>query len=331
MKKPSCALLGATGLVGQKIIEIYEQGNFNFEITELVASERNRNNAYSDAVNWKLKSSLPEKLKKLKLKTWDEVTSDFAISALPTPIAQLAEPTLLSKGVSISSNSSVHRMAKYVPLMIPHINPGHIEITKKQETMGKIVTNPNCASTILAAGLAPLMDLSIKKIHIVTLQSLSGAGYPGVSSIDLVDNTIPYISNEEDKIETELNKILGTPLDQLNIPIMAHAHRVPTTFGHSITTHLESSKDIDIQEVESIYKEKTRKNPEFYSYSANSLFPQVKYHLNDNDTRVHIGRLKQAELKNQLGMVFMGHNLVLGAAWSALKNLEVLIQFQEKN
>ena len=208
------AILGATGAVGQKLITMVQQ-HPSFELGELAASKQSQGRLYREASPWReevpLSPDLEKKLSTMTVCSPSQVKSPFALSSLPSPEAQEIEPLLASQGIHVLSNASALRMDPQVPLLIPEINRDHIELIKKQKTPGKIVTNPNCAAVFICLAIAPLRELGcLQHVSLTTLQGVSGAGYNGVSSMDILGNIIPYIDNEEDKIEEETKKILGT-------------------------------------------------------------------------------------------------------------------------
>lgn len=322
MKKFNVAILGATGTVGQKAISMLTNHPF-LEITEIAASDGNAGKRFGDVVNWRDESELASHFADMKLKSCKEVTAPYAISALPGESAQEIEPFLASKGIHIFSNASTFRMDSKTPLLIPEINPDHIKLIETQATKGKIVTNPNCSTVMLVCALKPLMSLGkLKHVSVVTLQAASGAGYPGVPSLDLIGNTIPYIGNEEDKIETESLKILGQlgsgTISNAEFDITCHVNRVPVADGHSVVIHAFYEHDVDANKIKELFL----KNQTLYKVYDDNTRPQPKRDLTAYDMRIHIGRIKQGATKNVVGLLSLGHNLVRGAAGAAIINLE---------
>ncbi|MCO4782911.1 MAG: aspartate-semialdehyde dehydrogenase [Candidatus Cloacimonetes bacterium] len=318
--KVSIALLGATGTVGQKFISLIHDHDL-FELKYIVASERNNGKLYKDAVAWRDESILPEYIANMTLTDVHEIDCDYAISCLPADIANVWEPMLADKGIHIISNASSFRDHKDVPLVIPEINRDHFQLVNRQSSSGKIITNPNCATVFLALALFPLIQLSpIEHLDVVTLQGISGAGYPGVSAYDLLGNTIPNIGGEEDKLEKEALKIFG---DQLNgTTIHSHVNRVPVLQGHSIVLHVLFKNEVQVESVEQVFSEFNTKYGGLYKIHEDPFHPQPLRDLNPRDQRAHIGRIKQGGSANRIGLVSMGHNLVRGAAGAALLNLE---------
>ena len=233
------AVLGATGSVGQKFIELLNNHPW-FEVAEVAASERSAGKKYKEAVNWILSFPLPENVGNLIVKDCvPNLTSKITFSGLDSSVAGEIETQFAEEGYYVISNSKNHRMDDDVPLLIPEINPDHLELVKEQEYKGLIVTNPNCSVIGLAIALKPLHDnFGIDAVNVVTMQAVSGAGYPGVSSLDIIDNIIPYIGgNEEQKIETEPLKILGTyennKINFSKFKISAQCNRVTVLDGHT--------------------------------------------------------------------------------------------------
>ncbi|MBP7694487.1 MAG: aspartate-semialdehyde dehydrogenase, partial [Anaerolineales bacterium] len=214
MSKIKVAILGATGAVGQRFVQLLEHHPW-FEVTALTGSDRTVGGLYGEGVRWVLAGSVPEYARGLRvLPTEPGFDAQLAFSALPAEIARTAEPALAAAGYAVCSNASSHRMWADVPLLIPEVNPDHTGLIERQRRErgwpGFIVTNPNCTSTGLTIALRALHDAyQLRRGFIVSLQALSGAGYPGVASLDAVDNVVPYIGGEEEKVELEPRKMLG--------------------------------------------------------------------------------------------------------------------------
>ncbi len=323
MTKQSVAILGATGVVGQKFIRLLEN-HPRFEITQLVASEKSTGQTYGEIVNWHEDSDLPKNIAAMKLKSIDEVNTKFALSSLPSETALIWEMDLAKKGIHVVSNACAYRMHKDVPLLIPEINGDHISLVDSQKTKGKIVTNPNCSTVFLVGGVYPLLSLGeIDHISAVTLQAISGAGYPGVSSLDILGDTIPYIKEEEEKIETETKKILGTSTTPANFFVTAHVNRIPVKHGHSAVTHVFFKNKVDIKQVIEKFSQLEKEFPQLYKIHNNPTHPRPS-DLTSTDLRIHVGRFKQGDNDKTVGLVALGHNLVRGAAGVAILNLELL-------
>lgn len=325
MKRVPVAILGATGMVGQRAIALLRE-NPRFEIVELAASDNSAGNRFQDATKWRTESPYPKEFANTVLKQVTDVTAPFAISALPAEIAREAEPFLAAKGCTIFSNASAWRMDSRTPLLIPEINRGHLVLVDEQESTGKIITNPNCSTVFIAAGLAPLQSLGdIEHVHVTTLQALSGAGYPGVSAFDLNGNIVPFIPEEEEKIEAEVKKILGTPHEPAKFGVTAYCTRVPVLHGHTAVLQVRFKKSVAAQAVRKLFIDLSETQPDFYQYSDDSFFPQPARQLSWNDQRVYIGRVKAGDADNVVGLITLGHNLVRGAAGAAIANMEAFL------
>ena len=238
MRKYSVGLLGATGIVGQRFIELLADHPW-FEITAVAASAKSVNKEYRSAVQWKMSSSIPEKVARMRLcACLPNLACDFVFSALPNTVAKQIEASFVDAGYLVISNASAYRLDRLVPLLVPEVNSAHLKLLAKREhSKGAIVTNPNCSVTGIVIALKPLIDIwGIETVNVTTLQALSGAGYPGISSLDICDNVIPFIEGEEEKIETEPLKIFGDLQEDAIVShpmrISAHCTRVPVTDGH---------------------------------------------------------------------------------------------------
>lgn len=321
------AILGATGAVGQKLIRLIEAHD-RFTVSELVASERNSGKHYADACVWREAIPLPEQIARTTLQSHHEITTPLVLSALPADAAQEIEPMLAERGHWIMSNASAHRMRDDVPLLIPEVNFDHLALLDSQTTTGRIVTNPNCLAVFAALALKPLsLAGTIEHVSVVTLQAISGAGYPGLPACDILNNTIPNIPGEEQKIESELRKILGKTSEPATFSIAVHTNRVPVLHGHSAVLHVHFAKKITEEEVRHSFFEATTSFPGVYHLHTDPLSPQPRQHLHDTDNGVHIGRIKIADNGRMVGLITMGHNLVRGAAGATLLNLETVLDY----
>ncbi len=257
-KQIPVAVLGATGLVGQRLIAALD-GHPWFELTEVAASERSAGKEYGQAAPWRLETPPPEGVAGLVVRGCDpdEVSAPLVFSALDATVAGDAELAFARAGRAVVSNARNHRMAEDVPLVVPEVNPEHLELVARQKTRhggkGFIVTNPNCSTIGLTLVLAPLHRLAgLERVIVTTLQAASGAGYPGVPSLDLIDNVVPHIGGEVDKIESEPRKILaqldGDTLREASFPVSAEVHRVPVRDGHLLSIALETRRSLDPEE-----------------------------------------------------------------------------------
>lgn len=241
-QKIKVGILGATGAVGQRFVSML-QGHPWFEITTLCASERSAGKRYADACNWNLRGDMPQSLRDVILQPCEPtIDCQIVFGGLPNSVAEPIEKAFAAAGYIVCSNSRNHRYDSDVPLLIPEVNPEHMALIDRQKRErgwpGFIICNPNCSTTHLTSALHPLhMAFGIKRVFVVTMQAISGAGYPGVSSMDIIDNIVPYIGGEEEKMEEkEPQKLLGTLVDErvqyADIVVSAHCNRVPVRNGH---------------------------------------------------------------------------------------------------
>ncbi len=342
-KKWRAGVLGATGLVGQRLVKLLSAHPW-FELTEVAASERSSGKSYADAVRWHLDGPIPEAARNLDVKSLDpSLDCDFVFSALDSSVAGGAEEDFARSGYPVVSNSKNHRMDPDVPLLIPEVNAAHLEAIPTQQKSrgydtGFIVTNPNCSTAGLVLVLKPLADaFGLEKVFAVTLQAVSGAGYPGVASMDIHANVIPFISGEEEKMESEPQKLLGkwdgARFIDAGLGLSAHCNRVPVLEGHLECISVGLKKIASLKEV--------REALRHFEVSAElaSLPSAVRYpvHVLDGDDRpqprrdVHagngmaaaVGRIRECPLLD-IKLTLLSHNLVRGAAGAALLNAELL-------
>ncbi len=240
--KIKVGVLGATGAVGQRFVQMLQNHPW-FEISALCASERSAGKRYADACNWNLRGGMPAHLQDVILQDCEPgIDAQLVFSALPTNNAAETEAAFAKAGYGVCSNASSHRYDADVPLLIPEVNPEHLALLdiqkRKRDWNGFIVTNPNCSTTHLVSALHPLHErFGVSKVFVVTMQAVSGAGYPGVSSMDILDNVVPYIGGEEMKMEQkEPQKLLGTfdgqSIRYADFVVSAHCNRVPVRNGH---------------------------------------------------------------------------------------------------
>ncbi|MCB9092459.1 MAG: aspartate-semialdehyde dehydrogenase [Halobacteriovoraceae bacterium] len=320
------AILGATGVVGQKAVAMLEQDS-RFKVTQLAASERNKGKRYCDAMTWMESLPLSQNVAGIELRLPSEVTTPVVISALPAQTAREVEPALAERGIHVFSNASAFRMNTEVPLLIPEINRDHLSLVDKQSTKGKIVTNPNCSTVFLSTALAPLKQLGrFQHVDVVTLQSVSGAG-ASLAAYDINANTIPNIGGEEEKIQTEVKKILGTPEEQFEFDMLVHVNRVPVLYGHTLTIHVTFEDKVSVDDVYNLYHQANEVNPGLYELYQHPFLPQPVKNLGHYDMRTHIGRIKQSTSPNVIGMTVLGHNLVRGAAGAAIYNMNEFLNW----
>lgn len=339
-KKIPVGILGATGSVGQKFIEILSAHPW-FEIVEVAASERSSGKLYKDAVNWILSSSIPSETANLVVKNCEpNLNCKIVFSGLDSSVAGEIEEKFANNGYTVISNSRNHRMDEDVPLLVPEINSDHLEILKVQKYNGGcIVTNPNCSTIGLVLALKPLYDnFGLEAVNVVTMQALSGAGYPGVSSLDIIDNVVPYIPNEEDKLETEPLKILGSlnshKINFADIKISAQCNRVSVLDGHTESVQINLKNKADEKDLKEAWKNFTAEPQKLnlptapdkpIYYFEEQKYPQPKIHRNiDKGMAVSIGRLRKDPLFD-FKFTLLSHNTVRGAAGGAILCAEIMI------
>ncbi len=341
MTKIKVAVLGATGSVGQKFIQLLENHPF-FELAELGASDRSAGKKYKDAVNWFMDTPIPAGIKDLVVKNCEPpFESRIVFSGLDSSVAGEIETSFAKSGYIVVSNSRNHRFDPDVPLLVPEINGGHLELLKVQNyNGGTIVTNPNCSTIGMVMALKPLHDkFRIKKVNVVTMQALSGAGYPGVSGLDSTDNVIPFISGEEEKLETEPLKILGefngSGITNTDIRISASTNRVPVIDGHTESVQVELEKKATAEEIiqawESFTSEAQQLDLPFapvkpIHYFREDKYPQPRLHRNvDKGMAVSVGRLRPCNLFDWKFTV-LSHNTIRGAAGGAILCAELMVK-----
>jgi aspartate-semialdehyde dehydrogenase len=333
-------ILGATGMVGQQFIALLA-GHPWFHVEWLGASERSEGKAYRDAAAWRLPNGLPGDIASRVVEAARPGTAPkLVFSGLDASVAGDIEGAFAKAGHIVVSNARNYRMEANVPLLIPEVNAAHLALVDGQARAGwsgRIVTNPNCSTVVLATSLAPLRQFGLKTVMVTTLQAISGAGYPGVPSWDILGNVIPYIGGEEEKIETETQKILGSlaggRVEPHPVRISATATRVPVQNGHtqSISVGFERTPQPEaIVEAWSAFRGRPQeldlpsapKQPIVYLAEPNR--PQPALDVNrDGGMTVSIGRLRPCSLFDYK-YVALGHNTIRGAAGAAILNAELM-------
>ena len=335
------AVLGATGSVGQRFVQLLEHHPW-FRLHEVVASERSAGKSYADAADWRLDTLLPNDAANLTVKSLGgELESRLLFSGLDSSVAGEAEEHYASRGCVVVTNSKNHRMDGDVPLLLAEINADHLAAIEKQKTRrsGYIVTNSNCSTMGLALAVAPIeRRWGIEQMHVTTMQAVSGAGWNGVTSLAILDNVIPYISGEEEKIEIEPRKILGAwdgeRFVYAPMRISAQTNRVPTIDGHLMTISLAVRNEVpSIDEIKEALRTFKGVPQELQLPSA----PRQPIHVLDEVDRpqprldrdrergmsVSVGRIRPCPLLH-IRMVALVHNTIRGAAGAALLNAELL-------
>jgi len=337
------AVLGATGAVGQAFIRLLD-GHPWFDLVEVAASERSAGRSYRDAARW-LEGTLPPAVASLEVKTCDpaSVTAPIVFSALDSSVAGDVEAAFAKAGRMVLSNAKNHRMAPDVPLVIPEVNGDHLALLAAQRTNrgwpGGIVTNANCAVTVIAMALAPLHEaFGVRKLFATTMQAVSGAGYPGVPSLDILGNVIPFIGDEEPKIETELVKLLGKfdgdSIISADIVTSAHANRVAVEHGHTVCMSVSFERTPTVAQALQTLRAWEGFSPVRGLPSAptpalivrdEDNHPQPRRDANaGRGMATTIGRVRTDNLFD-LRFVAMSHNVVRGAAGGSILNAELLV------
>ncbi len=333
------AVLGATGTVGQKFIRLLE-GHPMFRLAELVASERSAGKAYAQAVAWKQETPIPASAAGMVVRPLHApLSSSILFSGLDSSVAGEAEQSYAGLGHTVISNASNHRMGDRVPLIIPEINPDHFGLVHHQPGPGAIITNSNCSSMFLAMALAPIhRAFGVEKVQVTTMQAISGAGYPGVASLDILGNVIPFIRNEEEKLEEEVAKILGTLNGDHVVPasfaVSAQCNRVPVHDGHTETVSLKLVRNASLEEVRETLAG-FRGLPQERELPSAPPAPLILVDEPDrpqpardvwraNGMATLIGRLRPCPVLDYK-MVILGHNTVRGAAGAAILNAEAFV------
>ncbi|MBB5062021.1 aspartate-semialdehyde dehydrogenase [Granulicella mallensis] len=350
MERRNVGILGATGMVGQRFIQLLANHPW-FNITWLAASDRSAGKTYADACKWKLDTPLPKHIAQMIVQpnTPEASTTELPriiFAALDADIARELEPKFAEAGCAVISNSSAFRMTLDVPLVIPEVNAGHLDLIERQATRktsgGYIVTNPNCSAIGLVLALKPLEDrFGIDSLFVTTMQAISGAGYPGVPSLDILGNVVPFIKNEEEKMQEEVGKLLGSldgsSVSPLPAKVSAHCNRVAVEDGHTECVSIKLRKPATYEQVIAAWEE-------FQPLSGKGLdglhLPTAPLHPVEYDTAVDrpqprldrmrgngmtstVGRLRPCSIFDWK-FVVLSHNTIRGAAGAALLNAEIL-------
>ena len=328
-------VLGATGTVGQKFVRLLDEHPW-FEIASVAASEQSAGRRYGDVVRWREATPIPERVAAMTVRRAEPgLPGRIAFSALEAEIAGEVEQSFARAGVFVVTNTRIHRLDPHVPLLVPEVNPGHLDLLAQQQVergwSGGIVANPNCSTAGLVLALAPLhQSFGVEKLFVATMQAVSGAGYPGVASLDALGNVIPFISGEEEKMEKESRKILeGT------FTVSAHTNRVAVLEGHLEVVSVGFSRRV--KPAEAIATLEAFRAPEEVAalpstpvrpveYDARPDRPQSRLDLErGGGMTVTVGRVRPCPLLD-LRLVLLSHNTIRGAAGAAVQNAELLVQ-----
>ncbi len=343
-KKYRVGILGATGMVGQRFIQLLED-HPQFEVSALAASDRSQGKRYADTCKWRLAGDMPVCTRSLVVQApQPPLDCDLVFSSLPGDIARQTEGSFANEGYPVISNSSAYRMDSDVPLLIPEVNHDHLRLLEAQRarregTKGFIITNPNCSTIMLALALAPLhARFGVNTVTATTMQALSGAGYPGVASLDIVDNVLPFIENEEEKIENETVKILGSikgdTVEAAPMFVSAQCNRVNVSDGHLAAVRVKLDRVAEINEVRDAFASFTSLPQEMRLHSAPERpiivrdepdRPQPRLDRDAGDgMSITVGRLMPDTVLDYR-FVVLSHNTIRGAAGAAILNAELLI------
>jgi aspartate-semialdehyde dehydrogenase len=350
MERRNVGILGATGMVGQRFIQLLADHPW-FNITWLAASDRSAGKTYAEACAWKLDTPLPAHIAQMVVQpnTPEGASSELPriiFAALDTDIARELEPKFAAAGCAVISNSSAFRMTADVPLVIPEVNADHLALLETQASRsssgGYIVTNPNCSAIGLVLALKPLEDaFGIDKLFVTTMQAISGAGYPGVASLDILGNVVPYIKNEEEKMQEEVNKLLGTLSSNTIAPhpaqLSAHCNRVAVIDGHTECVSIKLRTPATYEQILKAWQEfqplhgkgldglHLPSAPLFpVEYAPEPTRPQPRLDLmRGNGMATTTGRLRPCSLFDWK-FTLLSHNTIRGAAGAAILNAEIL-------
>ena len=345
MKKIKCAVLGATGVVGQNFLRLLVDHPY-FELTAICAS-KSRKGLMLATVKQQVKGGIPESFEDM---LFDPIDIDLLVSkgvqvvfsALPSDVAGDVETEAAEKGLKVFSNAGAHRMDKDVPILIPELNHEHLALVNNQKSKGFIVTNANCTTTGLTMSLIPIRQFGIKRLIVASYQAISGAGYPGLSAVDIISNVIPFIKNEEPKLRAECVKICGEfhgTIKPADWQVYAHCVRVQTIVGHLISVHAEVEQEVDYDTVaaaiQSIKSPDILKGlptapqpPVIFSEEYDRPPPRYDIELGWPDRAkgmaVKTGRLEVE--KNTIRYITLSNNLVRGAAGGSVLNAELAVK-----
>jgi aspartate-semialdehyde dehydrogenase len=339
------AVLAATGSVGQRFVQLLD-GHPWFEVTALTASERSSGQTYGEACHWLLPEPMPDWVRGLPVlaTTPEAVQVPLVFSALPADTAKTIEPAFAKAGSFVCTNASAFRREPDVPILLPEVNANHLEILKVQKQKrgwkGGIVTNPNCTSTGATVALKALQDaFGLESVFAVSLQALSGAGYPGIASMDILDNIIPYIGGEEEKVEWEPRKMLGSvgaeQLELAEFGISAHTNRVAVSDGHIVCLSVRLGRRVSPSEAEEVFK--AYRGPESSRELPSAPSPVIAVREEPNRPQPRLDRMTGKGMTTVVGrvrpdplfdlkLVVMSHNTIRGAAGGSIYNAELMVK-----
>ncbi len=340
--KMKVALLGGTGAVGQRFIQILSNHPW-FELS-VITGKKSAGKKYGEAVKWILEGEIPEEARDLRVveNSLENLRNvDLIFSALPSKEAKDFERELMRRGIPLVSNASALRMDPLVPLVIPEVNPDHLSLIDRQRdlNMGPVATDPNCTTTVSTLPLKPLHDAyTLKNLNITSYQAISGAGYPGIPSYDILDNVIPYIEGEEEKIQNETRKLLGTikedGINMSGFEVQATCVRVPVLDAHLVAVHAEFEEEVDVNDAMNLLREFSSepqrlglptapKRPIYLREERDR--PQPRYDRGaGGGMSVTVGRLRRGSSSRSLLFIAVAHNTIRGAAGQAILLAELM-------
>jgi aspartate-semialdehyde dehydrogenase len=350
MERRNVGILGATGMVGQRFIQLLVNHPW-FNITWLAASDRSAGKTYAEACRWKLDTPLPKHIAEMVVQpnTPEGANGELPkiiFAALDTDIARELEPKFAAAGCAVISNSSAFRMTPDVPLVVPEVNADHLEMIAQQswrkETGGYIVTNPNCSAIGLVLALKPLEErFGIESLFVSTMQAVSGAGYPGVPSLDILGNVVPFIKNEEEKLQEEVGKLLGrftgNGVAHLEAKVSAHCNRVAVEDGHTECVSVKFKRKASREEILAAWAEF---GPLAGMHLPTAPAQPIEFDPADDRPQPRLDRMRGAGMAATVGrlrpctlldwkFVVLSHNTIRGAAGAAVLNAEVLARLHK--
>lgn len=342
MQKLNVAILGATGAVGQRFIQLLQNHPW-FQVAEVVGSERSAGRTYGEAAHWILDGNIPEDIGHMTVKALDDaLDSPLVFSALPKEAAEISELRLAEAGHVVCTNASTNRMVVDVPLLLPEINAEHVHLVEVQRrkrgwSTGAIIANANCTVMPVVMALAPLRQFGITKLLTVSEQAISGAGYPGVASLDILDNVVPYVPSDEQKMEIESLKLLGMfdgeQIQDYEMLVSATCTRVPVVDGHLVNVSMSLSSEPDIEDIIAAWN--TFRGPQPVPHLPSAPSQPVQYLSQIDRPQIRrdrdagrgmsasVGRIRACPI---LGYKFaaLAHNTIRGAAGCSILNAELL-------
>jgi aspartate-semialdehyde dehydrogenase len=344
-EKIPVAVLAATGSVGQRFVQLLD-GHPWFQVVAVTGSDRSIGQPYASVCRWLLPTPIPESVRELTVLPTEPASAQntpLVFSALPADIAKDVEPAFAKAGITVCSNASAYRRESDVPILLPEVNPDHLAVVASQRKNhawdGCIVTNPNCTSTGLTIALKALQDsFGLSKMFVVSMQALSGAGYPGVPSLDILDNVIPNIGGEEDKVEWEtrkmLGKVSGNAIALADFIVSAHTNRVAVSDGHMVCVSVQFDNKADAEEAIKAFK--NYQAPTVSRSLPSAPNPVIVYRPENDRPQPRLDRMEGRGMATVVGrvrpdplfdikFVVLSHNTIRGAAGGSIYNAELML------